>query len=357
MSLTVLFCGPIALEGAPPVGGYEACNVRTIAALRAKGVSIAEQYYPQPRGGAAAKLRGYVRGFRDLLRAMPRTRGQVFHLTGLYKHFALPELLLMRRARALGLKTVYDVRAGSMYRHYARLGPVYRWLFRALLRSADVVMVEGQDYDRFVREVTGKPAFYLPNHLPTDHLPARQPAQPGEPLRLLYVGRITLDKGVETALQTAQALRAAGIDCEIGIAGGGDPALLERLRASYPFANWLGSLTSAAVLAELGRSHIFLFATRHTGEGHSNALTEAMAMGCVPVASDNGFNKTVIGPAGRVLPLTAEAPDYAAAIRQLWLAGEWPALSAAAASRTRELFSTDQAVDRLIGAYHSLMES
>jgi len=350
MSLTVLFCGPIALEGVPPVGGYEACNVRTITALRAKGVSIAEQYYPQPRGGAGAKLRGYLGGFLGLLRSMSRTRGDVFHLTGLYKHFALPELLLLRRARALGLKTVYDVRAGSMYRHYARLGPVYRWLFRALLRSADVVMIEGQDYDRFVRDVTGKPAFYLPNHLPTDR-------QPGEPLRLLYVGRITLDKGVETALQTAQALRAAGIACEIAVAGGGDPALLQRLRDTYPFAIWLGSLTSDAVLAELGRSHIFLFATRHTGEGHSNALTEAMAMGCVPVASDNGFNKSVIGPAGRVLPLAAEAPDYAGAIQQLWQGGEWPALSAAAADRARGLFSTDQAVDRLIGAYNSLMES
>lgn len=354
--MKILFCGPIPLAGATPHGGYEACNRRTIDALRGNGVTVSEHYYPQPKGGAAAKLRGYLGGFRDLLRRIPAEPGDIYHLTGLYKHFVLAEWLLLRRARRQRLKVVYDVRAGSMYKHYARLGPLYRWLFRSALRAADVVMVEGTDYDPFVREVTGRGAFYLPNHIPLHSMPPRGPADNGV-LRLVYVGRVNLEKGVETALQVFTALKAGGVACELTIAGPGDAALVARLQAQYPGANWSGPIPSDQVLALLGRSHVFLFPTRHPGEGHSNALTEAMAMGCVPVATDNGFNKSVIGPAGIVLPLDAPATAYADSIRAMWERDGWTALSGAAAARTRELFSTEQAVTRLQGAYATLLKA
>ncbi|WP_158568047.1 MULTISPECIES: glycosyltransferase family 4 protein [unclassified Duganella] len=358
MSAGILFCGPIPAPEAPAVGGYEACNRRTIAALRQAGALVHELHYPQPRGGKLAKLRGYGAGFLALRRQIAATPGAIFHLTGLYKHFALAEILLLRQARRHGLRTVYDIRAGAMHKHYARLGPLYRWLFRRLLRSADQVMVEGTDYEAFVQQVTGKPAFYLPNHINAAGIPPRAPEQPAV-LRLIYVGRVNLEKGVETALQTAAALRSRGLACELAIAGPAEPALQQRLQADYGAsgAQWLGALTAAQVLEQLGQSHIFLFATRHAGEGHSNALTEAMAMGCVPVATDNGFNRSVIGDTGRILPLSAPAADYADAIEALWRGGAWPALSAAAQARTKLLFSTEQAVARLQDRYQHLLKA
>jgi glycosyltransferase involved in cell wall biosynthesis len=357
MSETVLFCGPIPLPDAIPVGGYEACNRRTIAALRGAGVQVRELHYPQPRGGKLAKLYGYVRGYLDLLTQIGQTPGQLFHLTGLYKHFALGELLLMRAARRHGLRTIYDVRAGSMHKHYARLGPLYRWLFRRLLRSADLVMIEGTDYAPFVQQVTGAAPFYLPNHIEAAGMPARAPLDEA-PLRLIYVGRVTLEKGVELALQSTRLLQQRGLDCTMAVAGPADAALLARLQADYRDCpvQWLGSLPAADVLQRLGHSHLFLFPTRHPGEGHSNALTEAMAMGCVPVAADNGFNRSVIGPAGVVLPLTADASAYADAIETLWRQRRWPALSQAAMARTQTLFSTEQAVARLGAAYRELLK-
>ncbi|WP_165390755.1 glycosyltransferase family 4 protein [Pseudoduganella lutea] len=353
--MKILFCGPIPLAGATPHGGYEACNRRTIDALRASGVDVSEQYYPQPKGGALAKLRGYVNGFASLLRQIPANDGDVYHLTGLYKHFILAEWLLLRKARRQRLKVIYDVRAGSMYKHYKRLGPMYRWLFRRALRAADLVMVEGTDYDPFVREVTGRPSFYLPNHIPVSAMPQRT-AGSVSTLELVYIGRVNVEKGVETALQTYLALKASGIDCSLTVAGPGSPELVARLQQQYPGAHWPGPIPSDQVLALLGRSHIFLFPTRHPGEGHSNALTEAMAMGCVPVATDNGFNKSVIGTAGIVLPFDAPARDYADAIASLWANGRWEQLSAAAAERTRQHFSTEKAVARLASAYTNLLD-
>ncbi|MFM9434234.1 glycosyltransferase involved in cell wall biosynthesis [Janthinobacterium sp. CG_23.3] len=354
MTKKILFCGPIPLPGAKPLGGYETCNRRTIDALRARGAAVDELRYPQPRGGALSKLRGYWGGFAGLLRQLAPQRDALLHVTGLYKQFILPEWLMLRRARKLGIATVYDIRAGSMFTYYQRYGPLYRWLFRRALQSADAVMIEGMEYASFVETVTGKAAFYLPNHIGAAGIPARPPeGSGGAALRLIYVGRVTREKGVETALLTARTLAARGLACEIAIAGPGDAKLMASLRADYADLNveWLGSLQSSEVLAQFGRAHFFLFPTRHTGEGHSNALTEAMAMGCVPVASANGFNRSVIGETGAVLALDADAGGYADAVLTLWNGASWAAHSAAAMLRTKQLFSTEQAVARLQARY------
>lgn len=354
----LLFCGPVPEPGAAPAGGYEASNSRTIAALAAAGRPVQVLPYPQPRGGALSKLAGYWRGFGALLAALGRQpAGGVLHVTGLYKQFVIPELLLLRRARRRGLATIYDVRAGSMLKHYARLGPLYRWLFRATLRSADLVMIEGQEYAPFIEQHTGGAPFYLPNHVGLAEVPAPARAASGPP-RLVYVGRVTVEKGIETALDAARLLAAQGLRFEVAVAGPGDAALMARLRqdhADLP-VEWLGSLRADEVLAQFGRAHFFVFPTRHGGEGHSNALTEAMAMGCVPVASENGFNRSVIADAGRVLPLQADAAAYAAVLRELWTSGQWAGLSARAAQRAREQFSTEQVVARLLAAYAGLSE-
>jgi glycosyltransferase involved in cell wall biosynthesis len=354
---SIMFCGPIPLPGNAPGGGYEASNSRTIAALRAAGSSVTELRYPQPTGGKVAKLKGYWQGFGQLLKTISNAPpDNLLHVTGLYKQFVIPEILLLKQARRRGVATVYDIRAGSMFKHYRRLGPVYRYLFRLALRSADMVMIEGQEYASFVEQQTGAKPFYLPNHVSVDEsaIQTRADAKP----RLVYVGRITVEKGIETILEAARLLAKNGLNCEVAIAGPGDASLLARLKAEYSDLGieWLGSLQSMAVLAQFGRAHFFMFPTRHSGEGHSNALTEAMAMGCVPLVSENGFNRSVVGDAGRVLALDAKAEAYAAEVLALWEGGRYAALSTLAANRARELFSTEQVVKRLQLVYADIQK-
>lgn len=344
-------------EGQAPNGGYAAANARTLATLRGQGCPVQGLPYPIPSGGGLQKLRGYVQGFRQLLAQLSTLPPGVFHVTGLYKQFVLPELLLLRKARRLGFKTVYDIRAGSMQLHYRRLGAVYRWLFRAVLRSADRVMVEGREYDDFVKSVTGRSPFYFPNHIDLDASPARVPRSAEAAPVLIYVGRVTLDKGLVPLLDAARALGQGGVKPEVWIVGPADAGLQSELQARYPDvgAQWMGSKPSHEVLALLTRAHFFVFASRHSGEGHSNALTEAMSAGCVPVVSRNGFNASVVGDAGAVLTLTADGAAYAAEIRQLWTeAGRWEALSARSRARASELFNSKAVIGSLQTEYRRL---
>jgi glycosyltransferase involved in cell wall biosynthesis len=154
------------------------------------------------------------------------------------------------------------------------------------------------------------------------------------------------------ALDAVRLLRSRGLDAKLRLAGDGEARYLQRLSAASAALDvrWLGPMSSQAVLALRREAHVFVFATRHVGEGQSNALTEAMACGCVPIASRHGFNEAVIGEAALILPADAPAAAYADAVERLWPA-HWPALSLGMQRRARERFSSAAALRTLLGTY------
>jgi glycosyltransferase involved in cell wall biosynthesis len=251
------------------------------------------------------------------------------------------------------LPIVYDLRAGAGEQQYAARSGLYRWVFRSCLRAAAEVLVEGEALLPFVARLARRAPVYLPNHVDTDALPWRDTtlALPAAPT-VAYVGRIVEEKGVVGALDAVRLLRSRGLDAKLRLAGDGEARYLQRLSAASAALDvrWLGPMSSQAVLALLREAHVFVFATRHVGEGQSNALTEAMACGCVPIASRHGFNEAVIGEAALILPSDAPAAAYADAVERLWPA-HWPALSLGMQRRARERFSSAAALRTLLGTY------
>ena len=72
------------------------------------------------------------------------------------------------------------------------------------------------------------------------------------------------------------------------------------------------------LVAFLKLSHFFLFPTHEYGEGHSNSLTEAMSYGVVPVASDWGYNKSVVGDDNLIVD-GYDARMYSDIIKKYWM--------------------------------------
>ena len=350
----IYLCGPIGDTGEAARGGYQACNRRTLEALARLGVEAVPLPYPHPRAGGWRKhveyLCGFLRLYARVLRCEP---GSVLHLTALAVHFVYNEWPLIALARLRGCRVVYDLRAGTKEAQYASRSPWYRFVFRRSLEAAHAVMVEGEAVIPFVQRL-GLPApVWLPNHLDTDALAWRDPEpEPPAAPTLVHVGRLVPDKGVEVVLQAARELRARGLPVTVKIAGDGEPHYLARLRAetAHEAVHWLGPLPAAEVIGLLREAHCFVFPTRHYGEGQSNALTEAMACGCVPLASRHGFNEAAIGEPTLVLDRDAGAADYADAVQRLWPA-RWAELSARMQRRARERFSTAAAMRTLLGVY------
>lgn len=127
----------------------------------------------------------------------------------------------------------------------------------------------------------------IPNALdltPFAGLPQRKEANSREPLRLLSLGRvIDADKGVFWLPRIMDRLR----DCPVHLTIAGDgPDRAELERRCAPLGDrvrFLGRIPPDRVPAVLAAHDVFLFPSRF--EGLPLSLVEAMAAGCVPVAS------------------------------------------------------------------------
>lgn len=355
-AVRIAYCGPIAQPGRPARGGYESANRRLIDDLRLRGAEVLEFAYPLALGSKFAKGTAYARRFAGIALelAQQRRRFDMLHLTPLYREFIYPEALLCLVAWSLGKRVTLDIRAGSFVRHYENRGAAYRKLVDVLMARADILAVEGREMMPFAQARHEGPILYLPNYVNPRADQTRLSADlSSDSVRIAFLGRVVPEKGIETAIGTIEALRARGLPAQLEVIGDGNPDYVNALKCrtvNLP-VTWHGLLAPDAIRAALAAAHFFIFPTRHFGEGHSNALTEAMAEGVVPICSDHGFNRSVVGETGEVLSRDAGAADYADAIAAIWSNGGWPELSAAAHKRVARHFTGEVVVADLIGCY------
>jgi glycosyltransferase involved in cell wall biosynthesis len=356
-STRIAYCGPIAQPGEPARGGYESANRRLIDDLRRRGRDVIELPYPVTRGTQATKGLAYLRRFAGIALEIIRQRNNfdVLHLTPLYRGFLYPEAMLCLIAWALGKRVLFDIRAGYFIELYGRYGSVYRALTDALLRHVDTLAVEGKEYFAFMEARRERPIVYLPNYVsvPGAEASGERIVSTRGPIRLVFLGRIVPEKGIEKVIGALEALLGAGLDTTLEVIGSGEADYLARLqdRTNDLPVIWAGPLSPEETRLRAAQAQFFVFPSSHLGEGHSNALTEAMAEGLVPVCSEQGFNRSVVADAGRVLPVDASAAEYAEAIAELWQTGAWVALSAAARARIVTHFTGDVVLSDLIASY------
>ncbi|MGB8167265.1 MAG: glycosyltransferase family 4 protein [Chthoniobacteraceae bacterium] len=126
------------------------------------------------------------------------------------------------------------------------------------------------------------------------------PAAPQDARRLLYVGRLAPEKGIETAIRAVQLLRskAEGAGASLTIVGGGEPAYELELRGLVEKSGLAGSVQFAgfASSAEVGaayRTHGTLLFPSRWEEPFAITPLEAMASGVVVVATATGGSREI----------------------------------------------------------------
>jgi glycosyltransferase involved in cell wall biosynthesis len=114
-------------------------------------------------------------------------------------------------------------------------------------------------------------------------------------------------KGIDILLETARRLPAVSFVI-VGVS-------LEFAKQYQPTINvkFIGKITRNEVLPYYQRAYVYCQPSR--SEGLSNALCEAMACGCIPVATQVGGNPTAVGDTGLLVP-TGDAVKLAIAINQ-----------------------------------------
>jgi glycogen(starch) synthase len=209
-------------------------------------------------------------------------------------------------------------------------------LVRALLRRAAGVICVSETVAEAVR-AAGVEVIVIPNGV---RIPD-EVAAPAEPPQVLYVGRLSPEKNVDTLVE------AVG-DLGLVVAGDGP------LRRLVPDA--LGAVPHAEVERLL--EHAAVVVAPCEREGFGLAAAEAMAFGRPVVAAAGGglLELVVDGETGVLVP-PRDAAALRRAVQRLLGDPELRArLGAAARVRARERFGWDAVIERTLAVYRTAVE-
>ena len=243
---------------------------------------------------------------------------------------------------------------------YDKRDDAYRHKQLEIFRLADGVLCQGECFVDFIKEKLGRDSFYYPNFIDDEFISTLKPRNIDGEIRLVYFGRVAPSKNVDQVIRATALLRRSYPGARLDIIGGVDPeykTLLDRAveESGLPAdaIRYHGPQSLEYIVGVLQAAHFFVFPTAY--EGHSNALTEAMACGAVPVASDVGFNASIIGDKSLVID-SLDAKDYAERMAEILQSGQINTLSASVQNRIISHYTRSLVAPRLT-AYIRSMEN
>jgi glycosyltransferase involved in cell wall biosynthesis len=153
----------------------------------------------------------------------------------------------------------------------------------------------------------------------------RQRLAPQKPFRLGMISNLTIEKGVDLAIDVFKALRDERRQVDLDLAGPVRSAavkdLIERTRISYPESvRYVGPVYGKAKEDFLHSIDALLFPTRYNEESWGIVLNEALAAGAPVITLNRGCTKTVVGPqAGLVVDRETDFKEAATQQIARWM--------------------------------------
>ncbi|MGH2870845.1 MAG: flippase-like domain-containing protein [Solirubrobacteraceae bacterium] len=188
----------------------------------------------------------------------------------------------------------------------------------------------------------------IPNGVHLDPL-GPLPKQPGDRLRIAFVGQAVERKGLPLLLRAFEALREH-VPAHLTVIGP-TPEELAPLMLDDRDVRVLGKVDDDRKLEELAAADL-LCAPSLRGESFGMVLTEAFAAGTPVVASDiAGYRDVVRDGVDGVLVAPGEPQELAEVLRDLWEEPERRAQMAAAAARDVQRFAWPRVAEQVLEAY------
>jgi glycosyltransferase involved in cell wall biosynthesis len=249
-------------------------------------------------------------------------------------------------ASALGVAAVNNVSGlGTAFIRQGLVPAVVRLLYRLSQPLAHRVFCQNaEDFELLQARqlVPAKRLTLLPGSgvdLQRFHPALRQPRAPGEPLRLLYAGRMLADKGLHELIEAVGNLNADGLRCTLslcGFAGAENVSAIDTTTLQQwdrrPGVRWLGP--SDDMPAVYAQADVVVLPSYR--EGMPRSLLEAAAMGLPAVATDvPGCRHIVTHGVNGLLCEVRNAAALQAALQQMLDMSEEQRAALGAAGRAR----------------------
>lgn len=224
-------------------------------------------------------------------------------------------------------------------------------MLRKLCNKSDFIMVLNKQSEDFAKSLTKTPIEVVPNFV--DVAEAESSFEVREVInKVIYVGGVIETKGALEAFELADYF--PGIKFEFV---GDVPEENRVLAAKHKNVVLTGALPHSDVKERLLGADVFLFPTHFYGEGFSNALCEAMAVGLPCLVTDWAANADMIddGEGGYVVPI--HAVDKAVeALRKMLDKSVRVQMSAQNMKKVREEYSQKTVTDKYVDIYEQLTQ-
>ena len=219
-----------------------------------------------------------------------RAGAEVVHInTSLDPKAYWRDLAYLIVAKLLGRRVVNQIHGGAMPQDFFRGNAFLTWVVRRFLLSSDVVTVLSSAELIAYRAFDARLNVHLvPNAINPEGLADQMRSYNiDKPLNLVYVGRLVRTKGLFEVIAALIELKHAGRKFKLSIAGGGPDqndliTAVERagLKDRVQFLGCVFDVEKCRLWLD---SDVFVFPTYQEGLPYS--LLEAMAAGCVPIAT------------------------------------------------------------------------
>jgi glycosyltransferase involved in cell wall biosynthesis len=274
------------------------------------------------------------------------------------------DIVYLLVGRSCGCKIVYQVHGGDLPGDFSSGSAMFERILRAVLSMPSAIVLLGE----FQRSAYCAFSPRLPLQVAANAIDVQgllQPVTktgPGQPLKLVFLGRLAKVKGIFDIVEAVSLLRDQGIYMRLVFAGvGPDEHELRRRIADRRLAdvvNLKGPVFGEEKTRLWLESDIFVFPTFHR-EGLPYALLESMAACTVPVTCSVGAIPDVMEDKEQGLFVQPNDPQgLASALR--WLhenRDELPRLGAAARQRVLQNYTVTRLSDHFIDIYSSCTDT
>lgn len=306
---TIFFFAKVGNLKEKPYGGGEVGNRRTMEMMTELGynVRLLPRYCNYKKKSIIVYLQMILGDFFSLLNLFcvllfQKRKNTIVHISGFTGLYMPLEFLSVLTSKLLGYKVTYEIRGGGIIGFYNDGNSVYKWMFRKAVNYADTVFSQGLENKDLISSKSRSAFFYYPNCVKDDFMPHECPTKSLNPLSMVYMGRISPQKNISIILQAFKLIRKAGVNATLDIIGDGEdhPEYVKK-NIEYIHSNGLqsfckfhGRMNKQEMIPFLEKAVFFLFPTLEKREGQSNALTELMSFGIIPIASSQGYTRTIV---------------------------------------------------------------
>ncbi|MEJ5054246.1 glycosyltransferase family 4 protein [Sphingobacterium sp. MYb382] len=299
----IVFYAPFG-KGAPveKLGGAEAGCIKTLQFYKRSGFKVIQVHKPVKKNSSLGYLLNLLLIPFVLMFKLLKSKDAVLHIAGFYLKLAPYEWFLTRVSRLIRRRYIYEIRNGGMVESYLSGGAFYQFFLKNIFKDSSLILCQGATYVTFLKDSFEIEGFYYPNYIQDRFLQEKRiKDKDRSTLQLVFLGRIVPDKNIHFVVDILKSLVDQGQNCTLKLIGSFEAEyhqeLIKRLNHwdLNESVDFLGRLEMSKILEVLKCSDFFLFPSKEKREGHSNALTEAMAVGLIPIVSDIGFNRTIVG--------------------------------------------------------------